>query len=622
MSIFNPDLKEISKLPTRLNPGEERVLHALKQIDDEWRIYVQPMLLMDNPDFVAVHNRYGVCAIEVKDWKQGIYRPLVNGIIEVYDGSKWNKITDSPRYQAYRYRNTIFEHFFAAPESGTDNFPVVRSAVILPQYTTQNARSLLINARINKRSEFQRVVVWGGEELENNLIEILTGYKSPKGMNVPQQSVTRLERQLAEPEAIADQRQPLILSKGATNLEKNPDRAKVRRARGPAGSGKSLGLAARAVRLAKDGKSVLVITFNITLPHYLHDLAARHGRQLGVKIRNIVFTHFHGFCYRTVSDGAVAGVVGCEIKKSNDESIKNVDMTAMVANAANAYKAGVGRRFDAILVDEGQDFIADWWNFLRTHALREGGEMLLVADTTQDLYQRATWTTEATMKSCGFRGDWTDLLGCYRMPPDLIPIIGRFGELYLKDGAYDPPVLPNDHPMRREASEPTKKRWTNCSNTQIISSAIKTEISDMITESGLSPADIVFLCEEHKIGLEAAKILSDSQVYVSHVFSNYDDEERRRRKNRFWGGMDGVKGCTVHSFKGWESRGVILCILPNEGSERLAYVALTRIKGTLGSRAVISVINCNPKLNSFKTEFEREFSVNDVPALGGQRRLF
>lgn len=622
MSIFSPSLEDISKLPTSLNPGEVRVLQALKQLDDEWRIYVQPMLLMDNPDFVAVHNRYGVCAIEVKDWARGIYRSFGNGTIEVYDGTRWNRTAEAPRFQAYRYRNTIFEHFFASPESGTQDFPVVRSAVILPQYSTQDARSILVNARIDEKSEFQRVDVWGGDSLDNRLIEILTGYKTPTGMRVPQQGVTRLERQLAEPEVVADQRQPLVLSDGAANLEKNPNRAKIRRARGPAGSGKSLGLAARAARLAKDGKSVLVISFNITLPHYLHDLAARHGRQLGVKIRNIVFTHFHGLCSRAISDGAVAGVEGCEFKRSTSEFMERADFITVFANATNAYKAGVGRRFDAILVDEGQDFIADWWNFLRAHVLREEGEMLLVADTTQDLYDRAAWTAEATMKNCGFRGDWTDLQGCYRMPPDLIPIIARFGELYLKGGAYDPPVLPDDHPMHREASEPTKRRWTNLDNSQGIDSALKTEILDILNSDGLSPADIVFLCEEHHIGLEAAKKLGDSGVYVSHVFTDNDGDERRRRKHRFWGGMDGVKGCTVHSFKGWEARGVVLCILPHERSRRLAYVALTRIKGFPGARAAISVINCDPTLNTFKTEFEREFSVNDVPALVGQRRLF
>jgi len=86
--------------------------------------------------------------------------------------------------------------------------------------------------------------------------------------------------------------------------------------------------------------------------------------------------------------------------------------------------------------------------------------------------------------------------------------------------------------------------------------------------------------------------------------------------------MDGVKGCTVHSFKGWEARGVVLCILPTERSRRLAYVALTRVKGDPGACSVVSVVNCDPGLDAFKVEFERELTVAEAPALGGQRRLF
>lgn len=622
MSVFSPSLEDIQNLPTKLNPDEKRVLEALKLLDDEWIVYVQPMLLMDNPDFVIVHDHYGVCAIEVKDWQYGIYRPLRDGTIEVYKEARWHRIPEAPRFQAYRYRNTIFEHFFALPESGTNDFPVVRSAVVLPQYTTAQAENLLDYARVNKKSEFTKVRVWGGDALKNKLLEILTGYKTPTGMMVPPKCVARLKHQLAEPEVVAAQRQPLILSEAAKNLEQNPNRARIRRARGSAGSGKSLGLAARAARLAAEGRKVLVLSFNITLPHYLHDLAARHGRQIGVLIRKITFTHFHGFCGRVVSEGEIAGVDGCHSQSDTPMPLSENQLDSLVSSAANAYQAGEGPRFDAILVDEGQDFKADWWNFLRHQVLDNGGEMLLVVDATQDLYNRASWTAEKVMRGCGFRAPWTELPGSYRMPPDLVPVVARFGERYLTDGAYDPPVVPVDHPMRRDAAEPTIRRWRNLGGTQELRAALTEEVRKMLNRDGLAPADIMFLCEQHAGGLDAAESLKAAGVYVSHVFTENDDDERRRRKNRFWGGMDGVKGCTVHSFKGWEARGVMLCILPNVGSRRLPYVALTRLKGDPGVRAVVSVVNCDPNLDEFKAEFEREFTVDEVPALGGQRRLF
>ena len=56
-----------------LNAGEYRVLEHLSRLSAEWTIYVQPRLGQDVPDFVAVHDTLGVCAIEVKDWAYNKY---------------------------------------------------------------------------------------------------------------------------------------------------------------------------------------------------------------------------------------------------------------------------------------------------------------------------------------------------------------------------------------------------------------------------------------------------------------------------------------------------------------------------------------------------------------------
>ena len=67
-----------------------------------------------------------------------------------------------------------------------------------------------------------------------------------------------------------------LLSDGARNIEANRSNARIRRVRGSAGCGKSFGLAARAARLASEGKSVLVLSYNATLAHYLRALVSSH----------------------------------------------------------------------------------------------------------------------------------------------------------------------------------------------------------------------------------------------------------------------------------------------------------------------------------------------------------
>ena len=70
--------------------------------------------------------------------------------------------------------------------------------------------------------------------------------------------------------------------------------------------------------------------------------------------------------------------------------------------------------YDAIFVDEGQDFRVEWWKALMK-ALVEGGEMLLCSDTAQNIYGISqAWTDNPTL---GTRlAKPTELKVSYRMP--------------------------------------------------------------------------------------------------------------------------------------------------------------------------------------------------------------
>jgi superfamily I DNA/RNA helicase len=79
-------------------------------------------------------------------------------------------------------------------------------------------------------------------------------------------------------------------------------------------------------------------------------------------------------------------VAGVEI----DEPDSSDEYEWIVTKGAQAYALGFGERYDAVLVDEGQDFTLEWWQLLRDHVRKDAtGEMLLVADPTQDIYGTA-----------------------------------------------------------------------------------------------------------------------------------------------------------------------------------------------------------------------------------------
>ena len=98
------------------------------------------------------------------------------------------------------------------------------------------------------------------------------------------------------------------------------------------------------------------------------------------------------------------------------------------------------QKYDAILVDEGQDLRKEWWTVL-TKALRKNGEILLVADATQNVYGLDQSWTDAPLVGAGFPGGgWSKLTVSYRMPPELSSEAARFIDEFLLDAANTRPV--------------------------------------------------------------------------------------------------------------------------------------------------------------------------------------
>src|SRR5262249_12264096 len=95
-------------------------------------------------------------------------------------------------------------------------------------------------------------------------------------------------------------------------------------------------------------------------------------------------------------------------------------------------------KYDAILVDEGQDYRPNWWDALRK-ACKPDGEMLLVADATQDVYGTATAWTDDVMDGAGFRGEWAKLSVSYRLPPRALDMAREFAQRFLPNETLDLP---------------------------------------------------------------------------------------------------------------------------------------------------------------------------------------
>ena len=407
---------------------------------------------------------------------------------------------------------------------------------------------------------------------------------------------------LKEPAFSQEQRLPLQLDAKQGELATTRTETGYRRIKGPAGSGKSVVLAARAAELADEGKRVLVVTFNITFLNYLRDLAARHVSSRRVMQRQIDFLNFHRWCKRVCED---SGRMSDYRRLPWREGLSQADPTQgevlgdglaqLVAEIYDSPRLAADLpRYDAVLVDEGQDYRPSWWNTLRK-AVRPGGEMLLVADKTQNIYGTAAAWTDEVMSGAGFRGDWSTLSVNYRLPPAVVPLLETFAESFLRSEEVDlPRVQMVGTQMELADLYPVDLRWVHVHSAnrsvQVCVDEIRHQMRRLRDDTAIP--DITFLA-----GLAAGRLvvasLEKMGVRVLHTFDP-DGNVARRQKRAFFQGSAQVKATTLHSFKGWEARHLVLFVDSAERAEdrALLYTAMTRIRRHEKGSALTVVSPC------------------------------
>jgi superfamily I DNA/RNA helicase len=140
---------------------------------------------------------------------------------------------------------------------------------------------------------------------------------------------------------------------------------------GPPGSGKTVLALSISKEEAAKGKRTLLTCFNKRL--------AEHLRSCSEDVANLTVDHFHGLC------AALAHDAGLEVPEVGPDERAFFD--EVLPGLLEEASGSLGPRFDAIVVDEAQDF-RDWWwpALLSLHRDPDGGELYLFADDSQNLY--------------------------------------------------------------------------------------------------------------------------------------------------------------------------------------------------------------------------------------------
>jgi hypothetical protein len=92
-------------------------------------------------------------------------------------------------------------------------------------------------------------------------------------------------------------------------------------------------------------------------------------------------------------------------------------------------------------------------------------------------------------------------------------------------------------------------------------------------------SDVTILVDDQDLGQSVVEEIGQTGTRCVSTFER-DAREGRRKKLGFFMGDARIKATTLHSFKGWETRALVLCIRRafDQRSKALLYAGLTRLK--------------------------------------------
>ncbi|TWT80638.1 DNA helicase IV [Planctomycetes bacterium CA13] len=161
---------------------------------------------------------------------------------------------------------------------------------------------------------------------------------------------------------------------------------------GVAGSGKTQLAFDRAVHLAKNDLRTLFICFNRHLADHLRRSLNGHSDK-GLLDKRLKIAHFHQLAREIIED---AGIEWDPPDASSDLAKFFVDdVPDLIEQAAYlAMEEGEEVQYDAIVMDEAQDFHSRWWEVLQCALLKnaEEGTLFAFADPVQRLWEWAPAT--------------------------------------------------------------------------------------------------------------------------------------------------------------------------------------------------------------------------------------
>ena len=490
-------------------------------------------------DFVVAHERLGILAIEVKgggidfdparsQWTSTDAHGVIHNIkdpVNQVRSAKYNILDKFKDSGKWTQRWITLRHGVILPDAATPtgSLGADRPArIFCASYQFRNDFVGWIYKRLcsaeDDREDSTRLGRDGIAVLERLFAHPFTlGFRISASISEDVQSIDLLESQ-----------QYLVL-----DYISNIPRVRIE---GAAGTGKTVLALEAAIRSGRGGTRTLITCYN-------SPLATELRRRLD-GVANVTVATFHRLCLFLAQ---AVGLQVAPIEKNRsyfEEYLPELVMEAFCKDDR--------LRFDCIIVDEGQDFLENWWVAL-DEALIEGGSIRVFFDSNQRLYSHHSEFVSAL---------------------DLVPIpLNRNlrNTQRIHDASmvhYSGLVTTAPGPLGMEL------KWVETGAVPGLTRAAFNEVKRLVYQEELDPAEIAILVtnsEERDAFMIAA-------AHSGIPFAGAENLSR-----------NAVVVDTIRRFKGLERTAIVLCIAGTEtGQTELAYVGMTR------ARAALSIV-CQPK---------------------------
>jgi hypothetical protein len=308
---------------------------------------------------------------------------------------------------------------------------------------------------------------------------------------------------------------------------------------GVAGSGKTMLAQAQAEKFADAGKTVLFICYNKNLAKWISDSIADEYKSL------ITVKHFHGLCADWIRK---AGMSFTPPRQGANEFWQD-EAADLLMDAIDM----VPEKYDAVIVDEGQDFYPNWWMPLEMiNCAGDEGAMYIFYDPRQNLYVDQ-------------KGSLPAMGEAYNLPTNCRntrSIAGKCSE-----------ILNVDIPTREEAPLGEKPTMLTLGLNYDFKKRVERYINEWVKDGNLKPSQIAILSPNKK---ERSSISDLNAAQGIKITEDIDA----------WREYKGVLFSTVKSFKGLEADAVLLIDIPEEEDTSFFkqsdyYVACSRAKHLL-----------------------------------------